>query len=681
MHSLKLQSDEVAVEIWSNSLSQADMDKLLQRQADIPLGFDFAGVVKGAGEKCGVLLGQTVVGLGWGAMSDTVATKSQFVTPIPANLTIDESASIVVPFVTAYAALHRTLENVKPATILVTTDQDGIGLVAAQIARTAGCAVYAAASDSAEKINISRVTDAKILDINDPSFAAAVMASTDQLGVGVVFNTCGGALSELSLSVIKDDGVYIEVGRADSSTDDAVRLAYPDVKYELFDLKQLCEKDPGLIQSTLIALTNWCNTSRFLPVALRKFSLAELADAIECFNSDIAGSRTLLSSPGTDGNIQLHPHRAYIVTGGLGGIGRAVCNWLVDLGARHLEVIGRSKPTTEAESCVNAWKAIGATVNVHSIDVGNGEAMEALLDSVRGEGWPIAGVFHAAGVVADAVFVNQSGQQFETIFRSKVSGTWLLHKLTLQDNLDHFVLFSSGSSLFGSVGQANYAAANSFMDGLAQHRHLRGLPSLSINWGPWSNVGMAAQVAKRGIQHQGAALTTYEGLKALGSLMANYPNPGICVARLNEVAFTDRRDNRPFLRAVKIESKDKVESLSESVKTLRYLLRDVSGKFVPPKLHELLSQYVEEQVKEALKLSPRETIHPQRDLFELGMDSFIAVNMCDRFRDELGIDNVVTAGSLYKHNTIDSLTKYMLSQVQLATERKQEQREAKALLK
>ncbi|WP_437309429.1 SDR family NAD(P)-dependent oxidoreductase [Sorangium sp. So ce388] len=222
---------------------------------------------------------------------------------------------------------------------------------------------------------------------------------------------------------------------------------------------------------------------------------------------------------------ELRSDASYLVTGGLGGLGLTVASWMVEHGARDLVLLGRSGATTRAQrDKVEALSASGARVTVVAADVASRAGMEALLARLRAEHAPLRGVIHAAGVLDDAMLADQTPEHFARVMGPKVLGGWHLHELTRDLPLDFFVLYASGSGLIGSPGQANYAAANAFLDALAHHRRGLGLPALSIDWGAFSEVGQAAAEARRGARLEARGmrgLTPAEGTEILHALLAD----------------------------------------------------------------------------------------------------------------------------------------------------------------
>lgn len=225
-----------------------------------------------------------------------------------------------------------------------------------------------------------------------------------------------------------------------------------------------------------------------------------------------AGDGQRLSADGT-----------YLVTGGLGGIGLKLAEWLAGRGAGHVMLLGRSPLGDRAEALERLGRS-GARVSYHAVDVADETAMRALLREHTGSGRPpVKGVIHAAGVL-DLVSAAELGvEQFEAMVRPKAVGAWTLHRLLEREPLDFFVLFSSASAVLGSPRLSAYAAANASLDALAHLRRSQGQPALSVNWGFWASVGMVARYAEqhgRDLAPQGVqSFTPEEGIALLQRLL------------------------------------------------------------------------------------------------------------------------------------------------------------------
>ncbi len=197
------------------------------------------------------------------------------------------------------------------------------------------------------------------------------------------------------------------------------------------------------------------------------------------------------------GTARIRADRTYLVTGGLAGVGLEVAKWLAASGARSLALLGRTAHPIDGFTA-------DVTVTQHICDVTDEAALTKVLDHLKRERPPIAGVFHAAGVLDDALLAQQTPDRIASVLAPKLTGGLLLDRLTRDLPIEHFVLFSSSAALLGSAGQVNHSAANACLDALAERRRAEGLPAVSLCWGAWAEIGAAARagsgVARRGLQ-------------------------------------------------------------------------------------------------------------------------------------------------------------------------------------
>jgi NAD(P)-dependent dehydrogenase (short-subunit alcohol dehydrogenase family) len=214
----------------------------------------------------------------------------------------------------------------------------------------------------------------------------------------------------------------------------------------------------------------------------------------------------------------IDPHAAYAVTGAFGALGPRVCAWLADRGARSLLLVGRSAPSAAAESEIARLRASGVRVEIALADVGDRAQLERALARAAG----IRGIVHVAGVRDDAIAMNTTWERFARVLSPKLEGAWNLRALAMDRALDFVVLFSSLASILGSPGQVAYAAANAALDAIAADARARGLPFVSVSFGPWEGRGMAADVDRRRFAAAGVrALDPQRALAALESAIAS----------------------------------------------------------------------------------------------------------------------------------------------------------------
>ncbi|MFZ4851332.1 MAG: beta-ketoacyl reductase, partial [Caldilinea sp.] len=322
------------------------------------------------------------------------------------------------------------------------------------------------------------------------------------------------------------------------------------------------------------------------------------------------------------------------ITGGLGGLGLKVAEWLVAQGARHLVLAGRSAPSPQAQEVLEALQQQGAQITVVQADVSQEAAVARLLAACSP---PLRGVIHTAGVLRDGLLLQQTAENFAQVMAAKVAGGWYLHQMTRDQTLDFFVLFSSAASVFGSLGQGNYAAANAFLDGLAHYRRGLGLPALSINWGSWAEVGMAARLDARQqarIAQQGENLLAPEaGLQVLAALLQQ-PAPQVTVSAIQWPAFLAPFAAPPpfytnFAQHPSAPPQAAPTAPSNLSRTLAAL--DAAGQ------QEQLVTYLRHTFAAIVGQTPAE-IGVATPLPALGLDSLMAIDVRNQTKRALGVD-------------------------------------------
>ncbi|MGK7886311.1 MAG: SDR family NAD(P)-dependent oxidoreductase, partial [Crocosphaera sp.] len=352
-------------------------------------------------------------------------------------------------------------------------------------------------------------------------------------------------------------------------------------------------------------------------------------------------NRLVKSSISENGTLSIYSDKTYFITGGLGALGLKVAQWMVEEGVKYLVLIGRKKPTSEAQSILSQMKKQGVKIEIMSADVSEEKAMKEVFETIESKMPPLKGIIHTAGTLDDGVLLEQNWQRFEKVMSSKVEGTWNLHKLTQDYSLDFCIFFSSVASLLGSLGQSNYAAANQFMDSLAHYLHLQGKPALSINWGPWAEGGMASelqQYQRENIEKQGIYFISVEqGLKALGTLIdSNKGEIGVFSIDWQIFAKSSQKKALPILSDI-LSSFD---GFSYSEGDRSFLKKDWLTQIdsaSPEGRLDVFTGYLQQQICLALKLAP-DQINLNSSLNMMGMDSLMAMELRNRVKTDLKID-------------------------------------------
>ena len=348
---------------------------------------------------------------------------------------------------------------------------------------------------------------------------------------------------------------------------------------------------------------------------------------------------------------------AYLITGGLSGLGLLAAEWMVKRGARHLVLMGRRGPSEATRATLEKLTQAGAQIVVAQADVSRRDQVEGVLADIEKSGLPLAGVIHSAGVLDDGVLLQQNWERFRRVMAAKVDGAWNLHLLTRNLPLDFFILFSSGVSLLGRMGQSNHAAANAFMDALAHHRRAQGLPALSINWGAWAEVGSVVT------HHVGELITTQglgiikpeQGLQVLDYLMRQ-ADPQVAVMPVNWPVLLSQFPNGtpPLLSkfAGEMQAATKIERAATAEPGLRQQLAGAP----PNQRRAVLLDHVRAQAVKVLRLDPSQ-IDSDQPLNQLGLDSLMAVELRNVLSQS--VERTLPATLLFDHPSVNALTDYL----------------------
>ena len=344
----------------------------------------------------------------------------------------------------------------------------------------------------------------------------------------------------------------------------------------------------------------------------------------------------------------------YLITGGLGMLGRSVAKWLISKGAKHLVLTGRKARSEAAHDLFSTALTRGVTIEIVAADISRDEDVSRLMQAISSKLPPLKGVVHSAGVLDDGILAQLHWERFANLFEPKVYGSWLLHEHTKSLDLDFFVLKSSLLSLLGSAGQGNYSAGNTFLDSLAAHRRSAGLPATAINWSAWSGGGLATASGTRG-----EAMWSSLGVKFISPDLAMEAFDKLMQRDTDQVAvvladwptYADKVGKPPFLAEL-------MNSNNEFG----------PAKFAPAKIGPVTpTAATDDQSREPLltRLQRRimaelgfvDPIDPDRPLNEVGLDSLRSVTLANNLEDEFGI--LISISELISGPTINQLADHL----------------------
>ena len=354
----------------------------------------------------------------------------------------------------------------------------------------------------------------------------------------------------------------------------------------------------------------------------------------------------------------LRDDRTYLITGGLGGIGLRFAKRLSYLGAKHIVLISRRQPDSDQERAIRSIREMGTNVVILQVDVADRETLVAQLASVARDIPPFAGVIHAAGRVQDRMLVNQSTDDALVVFSSKITGAINLHMLMLDQPLEFFMLCSSTASLFGPPGQANYAAANSFLDAFAGWRRSQGMPAISVNWSGWRDVGMVANKAKNLNEKGGIKLLDPAEAVILGSDLTGFTSCSqiaVVDADWGAVASLLKEEGLPLARDVLKQRNELARASATSAGVTTNLRAEFEG--LPTyQRKERVNTVVLESIADLLG-RPAHSIDPNDNLVSLGVDSLATVSLRNSLNSRFGLALPVTL--LYDLPVVSQLSSHI----------------------
>ena len=620
------------------------------------LGEEFCGrIVEAAPDVAEVAVGDRVVGLAFGTFGPEVVTQAELVAPAPSGVSAAALATIPSAFVSA--GLSFEMANLKAGDrALIHTASGGVGLAAVQLAQAAGFEVFATASSPKQaylrSLGIEQVFDSRTTD-----FGRGILEATAGAGVDMVLNSLTGpGFIEASLSCLASGGSFVEMGRRDIWSVEEMAASRPDVSYSILELDRLKKNDPPRPGAVLRDVMEGMAAGALKPPAHTRWPITEAEAAMDFMRSARHIGKNVLVMPPAAGG-RLRPDRTYLVTGGLGGIGIVVAEWLADHGAGVIVLNGRRPPDPAAGDAIEALRQRGADVRVELADVTHPEAVDAMLARMDAEMPPLAGIIHSVGVLSDGALGNQTWERFEEVLWPKVLGAWRLHRATADRELDLFVLFSSITGVLGNSGQGNHAAANAFLDQLAAYRRSLGLPGQAIAWGAWSGLGEAEEQRERIARQLEAAgtgwLTPRQGLEALDRLVREDVTSSM-VAVVDWPVFSESHEERPpFLEHLLASSADGADEAEGSAADLLSELRGASGQ----EREQILAPFLQRELQAVMRLPSTPT--PTADFSDLGMDSLMAVELRNRLNRAFAGEYVAPNTVVFDYPNVTGLARYL----------------------
>ncbi|MGZ4585330.1 MAG: SDR family NAD(P)-dependent oxidoreductase, partial [Mycobacterium sp.] len=609
---------------------------------DAVMGIEASGVVLETGPETApgegrFAVGDRVMGLFPDGTGTIARTDQRLLAKMPAGWSHSAAATTTVVFATAFYALVDLAAAKRGQRVLVHAAAGGVGMAAVQLARHLGLEVFATASRSKwDTLRAMGFDEDHISDSRSLEFEEKFQAVTGGRGMDLVLDSLSGDFVDASLRLVAPGGVFLEMGKTDIRDPGAVAQEHPGVRYRAFDL---FEAGADRIQQILDELAALFGDDVLRPLPVTRFDVRRAPAALRYLSQARHVGKVVMTMP------DAWAAGTVLITGATGMAGSALARHVVTRhDARNLVLVSRrGLDAPGAAELVTELSAAGARVQVVACDAADREALAKVIADISVQ-QPLSGVIHAAGVLDDAVISSLTSERVEAVLRAKVDAAWNLHELTRDLDVSAFVMFSSMAGLAGASGQANYAAANSFLDGLAVHRRAHGLPAMSLAWGLWDQasamtgaLGAAdrARLGRDGI----VAMSSDEALELMDTALI-VDEPFLLPAHIDLAALRVKFDGGTlppmFVDLINAPTRRQVDDSLAAAKSKSALLQRLEG-LPEDEQQAVLLDLVRSNIAIVLGNSSPESIDPDRAFQELGFDSLTAVEMRNRLKSATGL--------------------------------------------
>ena len=628
---------EIEVAVTASSLNFADVLVAMGRYPSFAgnpqLGIDFAGVVTAVGpdvnsHKVGDHVGGMSPNGCWGTF---VTVDANVAVTLPTGLRDDLAAAVSTAAATAWYGLQDLARIQAGDKVLIHSATGGVGQAAIAIARMAEAEIYATAGTHERRDMLRRMGITHVYDSRSVDFAEEIRRDTDGYGVDIVLNSLTGAAQRAGVELLAFGGRFIEIGKKDIYGDTRMGL-FPfrrNLSFYGVDLALMCSTHPARIRELLDTVYRLTAEGYLPQPETTHYPLADAATAIRVMSAAEHTGKLILSVPRVGHSTVVvppaqaqvfRPDGAYIVTGGLGGLGLFLARKMAEGGAGRIILNSRSAPKGKALDTIMRMRALGTEIEVVSGDVALAATVDRLVAEATASGLPIRGVLHAAAVVEDAILTNITDELVERDWAPKVYGAWHLHRATTTQPLDWFCSFSSAAALMGSPGQGAYAAANSWLDAFTQWRRAQGLPANAVAWAAWDEIGAGRHLAATDT----AMISPEEGAQAFEALLRHDRAYSGYAPVVGTPWLTDLAARSPFAAAFASTGERPADTSS-----FRAELHSLEREEWPTRVRRLVS--------EQLSLILRRSVDPDRPISEYGLDSLGNLELRTRIETETGI--------------------------------------------
>jgi len=675
---------EVEIEVHTSALNFKDLLKAMgtisagvleNTHFGDAFGMECAGVVTQVGEGVdGFRPGDEVVASpSGGTFRSYVTTDRRYVYPKPRGLSMEEAPNFT-GFLTAYYSLVEVGRLRAGERVLIHNATGGVGLAAIEVAQWIGAEIFATAGTEEKRQYLHRLGVSHVMDSRTLQFADEVREATGGRGVDVVLNAMSGEALMKSFTLLAPYGRFVEIGKRDIAENNGLPMNTfnRNVSFTAVDLDRMFHDRVPILDDLIRDVSERFERGDFHAIPTTVFAAREAEQAFRYMAQSKHIGKIVVNLhrqevpayPALRRPDVIRPDGTYLITGGTRGFGLEIAKWLASRGARYLVLVSRSGSLgPEARHALMVMRGKGVEVSVRAVDVSNAKQVDGLFAEIDCSLPCLRGIFHGAMVLDDGLIAGLSQQRFEQVMSPKVLGTWLLHTHCVNRPLDFFLMLSSISSLVGNVGQANYAAANAFLDHFAHYLTRQGVPAVTVNWGALGEVGVVARnrrldqvLASAGIR----SLPIKQALAAIAGLLERRPVQ-VGVFDVDWQKWATAAPHMAGLPVFKNVIGDRARAQSGRALSPVMRLRCKLALLEHYERLEYLQSILAEALAQVLQL-PAAQIGPEDQIAHLGLDSLMTVELRNSLQGKYGIE--ISAVGLLKGGSISNLAGQTLAKLE-----------------
>ncbi|KAJ9656593.1 hypothetical protein H2198_004827 [Neophaeococcomyces mojaviensis] len=494
----------VEIEVKANAINAIDVDIASARSPGLHLGYDISGIVSKVGSNVNrFCVGDRVALTRQDAFCTHVRVSESVPQAIPAHIDMEQAAAVPFVYMAAYHSLFELAHISKGDKVLITQASGGLGQALITLAQYAEAEVYTTAGSPEKRKYLEdqfSISPDHIFDSTSPSFARAAKRLTNDEGFDIVLNTLSGEQLSTLCSCVAPFGRFVNFNQEDVKANASVQLRClgQNVSFSSVNMPMLLEKAPQRASRLLVQVFSLLRAKAIQPLQPTVFDYSDMKKAFAAAQDrSHIGKIVLRLTEASKGLVipydshplNLRPDATYAISGGLGGVGRALACYLADHGAKHIALLSRSAEVKgDAVNTIKYLNDLDVNVKVIACDVTSKEAVQNALDMINRDMPPVKGVIHGAMQLRDGLYENMTYEQWITCTKPKIEGTWNMHEVMPKD-VDFFIMLSSIAGICGNPGQPNYAAGNSYQDAMSHYRRSLGLKACTIDVGGVGNFG------------------------------------------------------------------------------------------------------------------------------------------------------------------------------------------------